>query len=86
MKDPVCGMTVTTESAHTLSHEGKPYYFCSARCATRFAADPLAYVGKQAVSAVPPTPPTVAAAAAIYTCPMHPEYGRTTPATARSAA
>ena len=73
MKDPVCGMTVTTESAHTLRHDGKPYYFCSARCATRFAADPLAYVGKQAVSAVPPTPSTVAAAAAIYTCPMHPE-------------
>ena len=30
LKDPVCGMLVTEQSAHKLEHEGRPYYFCSA--------------------------------------------------------
>jgi len=73
LKDLVCGMAVTTESVHKLEHDGRPYYFCSARCQTKFAADPLAYIGKQAASKVPDTPTTVASAGVIYTCPMHPE-------------
>ena len=39
--DPVCGMTVdphTTPHKHT--HQGRPYYFCSAGCRTKFAAEP----------------------------------------------
>ncbi|MEO5771198.1 MAG: heavy metal translocating P-type ATPase [Burkholderiaceae bacterium] len=82
LKDPVCGMAVTTESANRLEHNGKPYYFCSARCQSKFAADPQAYVGKPAASEIqrmtdgpmaadPPAPD--APAGAIYTCPMHPE-------------
>ena len=52
LKHPVCGMAVTTESANKLEHDGTAYYFCSARCQSKFAADPLAYIGKQASSKV----------------------------------
>ena len=77
LKDPVCGMAVTTASPHRLEHDGQPFYFCSARCQSRFAADPLAYVGKQAgpppSGAAPPAAAPAGGASAIYTCPMHPE-------------
>ena len=52
LKDPVCGMTVTIDSPNKLEHDGTAYYFCSARCQSKFAADPLAYIGKQASSKV----------------------------------
>ena len=32
LKDPVCGMTVTTASKYHLEHDGHPFYFCSAKC------------------------------------------------------
>ena len=67
MKDPVCGMTVTEKSAHAHTHSGHSYYFCSAGCKTKFAADPQKYL------APPPASPAPAVAGAIYTCPMHPE-------------
>ena len=66
-------MAVTTESVNKLEHDGRPYYFCSVRCQTKFAADPLAYIGKQAVPKAPDTPTAAATAGATYTCPMHPE-------------
>jgi len=68
LKDPVCGMTVTAQSEHTLKHEGRPFYFCSAKCQGKFAANPLQYLR---ITAPADTAP--AAAGAIYTCPMHPE-------------
>ncbi len=43
LKDPVCGMTVTPQSPHTLQHEGQPVYFCSAGCKGKFAANPAKY-------------------------------------------
>src|SRR5215510_10504725 len=64
--DPVCGMSVdphTTPHRHT--HEGHTYYFCSASCRTKFAADPARYVSPAATAA-----PAVATGT-IYTCPMH---------------
>src|ERR1041384_7638270 len=72
--DPVCGMTVdphTTPHRHT--HQGRPYYFCSAGCRTKFAADPAKYLspGARATEPVP--------AGAIYTCPMHPEIRQAGP-------
>src|SRR5574338_853070 len=43
--DPVCGMQVQEGSAAAKAeHGGRCYYFCSERCATRFRADPAAYV------------------------------------------
>ena len=40
IKDPVCGMTVTEQSPHHIEHEGRPYYFCSAKCLQKFSAEP----------------------------------------------
>ena len=68
LKDPVCGMTVTEQSPHTLTHEGRPYYFCSAKCQGKFAANPMQYLAPSLPVDVPP-----AASGTIYTCPMHPE-------------
>src|SRR5690242_17380708 len=40
-KDPVCGMSVDpAKAADKVEHKGKAYYFCSKRCAERFAQDP----------------------------------------------
>lgn len=69
LKDPVCGMTVTDQSQHRAEHEGRPYYFCSAKCLAKFTAEPARYT----LPAVPAAPPVEAAPGTIYTCPMHPE-------------
>ena len=66
--DPVCGMTVTEQSAHQRAYEGRPYYFCSAKCQDKFSANPLQYLGPK-----PPAASIPAVAGTIYTCPMHPE-------------
>jgi heavy metal translocating P-type ATPase len=40
-KDPVCGMSVDPSKVRDqLEHGGKAYYFCSKRCAERFAQNP----------------------------------------------
>ncbi|GAB4560641.1 MAG: heavy metal translocating P-type ATPase [Rhizobacter sp.] len=71
LKDPVCGMTVTEQSPHLLQHEGRPYYFCSAKCQGKFAAEPGKYLAPvlPAQTAVP----VQVEAGTVYTCPMHPE-------------
>jgi len=42
--DPVCGMTVSQDSAHQGEHGGRRYAFCSAGCRTKFEANPERYV------------------------------------------
>jgi adenylate cyclase len=43
--DPVCRMLVDEpEAAGVLTYLGKDHYFCSLACASRFAADPAAFV------------------------------------------
>jgi len=50
-RDPVCGMTVDPASAkHVYEHAGKKYYFCCARCAEKFKADPQRYLNQPASS------------------------------------
>jgi len=68
LRDPVCGMTVTRDSPHEAKHAGRPYWFCSAGCRTKFLAEPQKYLAPAAVAAVIP-----AAAGTVYICPMHPE-------------
>lgn len=65
-KDPVCGMMVDAATAtyHT-EHDGHIWYFCSARCQTKFEADPDHYW--------PEAEATEPAAGTIWTCPMHPQ-------------
>ncbi len=68
--DPVCGMTVDPVTAkHRFDHAGRTFFFCSAGCREKFAADPDRYLKPKADA--PPAPP--AAPGTIYTCPMHPE-------------
>jgi Cu+-exporting ATPase len=85
-KDPVCGMTVDpTTTRHIAEHEGRRWFFCSARCRERFAAEPARLAagtapaasaahhhrhhGAMAAAKPAPAPP----AGTIYTCPMHPD-------------
>jgi P-type Cu+ transporter len=68
VQDPVCGMSVDPHTtAHRTEHEGRPYYFCSAGCRSKFDADPSRSLGEAARMADSVPEGTV------YTCPMHPE-------------
>src|SRR5437868_1116772 len=72
--DPVCGMTVDpATSRHRFEYRDETYRFCSARCRTRFAADPAKYLEKtsQPTADVPDS--------TIYTCPMHPQIRQVGP-------
>lgn len=72
MIDPVCGMSVDPHTTpHRHVHHGRPYYFCSAGCRTKFAADPQKYLGQRQETPVPE--------GTIYTCPMHPEVRQVGP-------
>lgn len=77
LKDPVCGMAVTEQSEHHAEHEGRPYYFCSAKCQAKFVAEPARYSagsGAQAGADVAQQP-----VGTVYTCPMHPEIRQAHP-------
>ena len=72
--DPVCGMTITPESAvGHVEHRGKTYYFCNESCLERFRAEPEAFVGE----AIPGTRKT--AEGASYVCPMDPDVRQFAP-------
>jgi P-type Cu+ transporter len=77
VRDPVCGMMVDPATAkHRADYAGETFYFCSAKCKDRFAADPKRYATPQtSVARAQPAAP----AGTIYTCPMHPEIRETAP-------
>lgn len=80
LKDPVCGMTVTEQSPHRLEHDGEPYYFCGAKCKSKFAADPERFAGvSNGLDAHKPPQLAPASPGTIYTCPMHPQIRRSEP-------
>ena len=86
LKDPVCGMAVTPQSAHVLENNGKPVYFCSTGCKAKFAANPAKYVSAAsqkpataAATTLTPVPAADVVGGAIYTCPMHPEVRQNSP-------
>ncbi|SFD62561.1 heavy metal translocating P-type ATPase [Paracidovorax konjaci] len=78
LKDPVCGMAVTDQSPHRLEHGGLSYFFCSARCQTKFASEPERYLKSSPSEASPPVRHTEQAGK-VYTCPMHPEIRQNHP-------
>ena len=71
--DPVCGMTVKPESPHASDLDGIHYRFCSAKCKTKFDAEPARYLGQKQEEPVD--------SGAEYTCPMHPEIRQIGPGT-----
>jgi Cu+-exporting ATPase len=82
--DPVCGMRVDPVTAkHRFSHKGQAYFFCSARCRTRFEAEPEKFLqpkGQDAQNITRDiTQDIKVPAGAIYTCPMHPEVRQVGP-------
>jgi Cu+-exporting ATPase len=44
LRDPVCGMEVSADTPHRLTHKGEEVLFCSAHCMAKFAATPEKYV------------------------------------------
>ena len=76
LKDPVCGMNVTADSAHYFAHQGQTYYFCAASCLAKFSKDPDIYLDPSKRPA-----PKVVAKDSIFTCPMHPEVEQVGPGT-----
>lgn len=83
LKDPVCGMDVTVQSAHHAQHAGSDYYFCSAHCLHKFSQTSEQYLkpamAEQSHSCCTSHAHKPQAAAAVhdpeawYICPMHPE-------------
>ncbi|MCO5157103.1 MAG: heavy metal translocating P-type ATPase [Aquamicrobium sp.] len=54
---------------HKAEHAGRPYYFCSAGCRSKFLTEPERYLDPAAAAAkAEPVPEGT-----VYTCPMHPE-------------
>ena len=69
VKDPVCGMDVNPESTeHFCKNGDDAYFFCSARCKTKFEAEPGRYRKSRQPEKVIKVPE-----GKIYTCPMHPQ-------------
>ena len=46
--DPVCGMTVDSDSSRSSSYHGEDYFFCSESCQRKFENDPSAVLAKAA--------------------------------------
>lgn len=84
-KDPVCGMTVSPQSAAgSLTHQSKTYYFCSQHCMEKFQVDPYSYTTTPSEQhghedQELDDAPKGSGKAAAYTCPMHPEVRQEKP-------
>ncbi len=78
--DPVCGMTVQSDTKHTWAYKRQQYFFCSARCLKRFHADPERFL-KRAVARSEAKKESEAQGGngAAYTCPMDPEVKQQDP-------
>lgn len=70
LTDIVCGMKVTEESPHHVTHKGSDFYFCSPKCMRAFESDPEKFMDPQYTreSDLDQGEPGT-----LYTCPMHPE-------------
>ncbi len=74
--DPICGMTVDEQTAHSVVRDGVSYSFCSEGCRRKFTGAAALIVSSPppcCASHHPATAPTAGGPDAIYTCPMHPE-------------
>src|SRR6516164_10421254 len=77
--DPVCGMTIDPAKAeHRAEHAGHSYFFCSAKCREKFAAEPARYVSPARARAAGAAARTTAGEVQ-WTCPMHPQIVREEP-------
>ncbi len=93
--DPVCGMTVTPDTAAGKKDDkGRTYYFCSQNCFNKFSANPEEYVNRNIQQSETEkdsqqktdnqrvhlaSAPEKVTNPVEYTCPMHPEIVRDKP-------
>ena len=70
LRDPVCGMKVSTDSEFSLRFEDTEYFFCCQGCAQKFSTDPAGYLSGEAQQAATMAEPE---SGALYICPMDPE-------------
>ncbi|MDO8713366.1 MAG: heavy metal translocating P-type ATPase [Polynucleobacter sp.] len=75
LKDPVCGMTVTSQSKHSYSLKNIAYYFCSNGCKEKFIGAPSKYLDGGLKDSESPA----SVVGTIYTCPMHPQIRQNQP-------
>ena len=74
-RDPVCGMLVDPRTTpYRQQHAGRPYFFCSAGCQSKFSDNPTKYLARSELTAPPAAPEGT-----IYTCPMHPQIRQVGP-------
>jgi Cu+-exporting ATPase len=67
--DPVCGMSVATETAAgKYDFAGETYYFCSNGCLNKFRQNPRAFLEERKEEKL-----EAESLGVEYTCPMHPE-------------
>ena len=74
--DPVCGMSVSTETDLRYVHKGETFYFCSEHCRARFKQNPESFLHREEKPQQ-----TEAETGVWYTCPMHPEVRQLGPGT-----
>src|SRR5258706_9650539 len=74
--DPICGMTVSTDSPLRSTRDGETFYFCSTPCKAKFDANGERRAANDEHRTANREPRT---ANAEYTCPMHPEVVRDGP-------
>ena len=85
--DPVCGMTVSPDSAAgSYEYNGETYYFCSSHCLQKFRENPQRFLKKSAETASVSQPIGIQreskadkSVTQTYTCPMHPEIRQDKP-------
>ena len=71
VRDPVCGMQITPQTAEaTAEYEGHTYYFCSVHCLEKFRSHPEAFPEK---SRDAKEQAGRGEDTREYICPMHPE-------------
>ena len=68
LKDPVCDMSVSSDSEYAYDYADKQYLFCSEHCLKKFKETPEQYLDK-----VTSPPHKTEGKSNTYTCPMHPE-------------
>ncbi|MGH8014695.1 MAG: heavy metal translocating P-type ATPase [Candidatus Zixiibacteriota bacterium] len=74
-KDPVCGMTVSSDSPLKHIYKGTEYFFCSPSCLEKFRRNPEKYLNQKGFE-----PMSAADSDDVeYTCPMHPEIAQIGP-------
>jgi Cu+-exporting ATPase len=67
-------MKVSADQARKIAYASHDYFFCSIGGMDKFRSSPQSYLGTKKVQE-----PTVAQAATMYTCPMHPEIRKNAP-------